>query len=371
MMTVQGNKTNQNIATSAKAIRTISTEWLLICVIFSLGHLVYLLYAVLAKQESETRIRLEALFVVMEACIFAFAARKYIIESNNLCIKITQLQSAINQLSDFKEKLIENYDRVSDEKSSLGFDYHNLNCAQDALTAKNSKLETEYKILQQNHEKLIAERNKLANECNRDIKVKSSSKRKVQPENVSPRNVDINLSGPCRQDPLSALCASVKKEDDVASEDEYSGSENSCSSNNGESTDSDDSYPPSVSDDQDIDDDTNGYKAREFLTFYVGNLHYSANSYQVRKAVEKAVGFQKIVDQVVIAKTSTCESRGCAFVTICWKDHVQLVFDENKSNIAKHTRSYDKYLQVMFNFSGERICGRRVICEVARSQRRD
>ena len=235
----------------------------------------------------------------------------------------------------------------------------------EKLVAKNSKLENEYKTLQQTHEKLIAE-SKLANS-----KVKFSSKHKVQPDKVSPRTVDINLSGPCRQDPLSALCASVKKEDDVASEDEYSGSENSCSSNNGESTDSDDSYPPSVSDDQDIDDDTNGYKAREFLTFYVGNLHYSANSYQVRKAVEKAVGFQKIVDQVVIAKTSTGESRGCAFVTICWKDHVQLVFDENKSNIAKHTRSYDKYLQVMFNFSGERICGRPVNYEVARSQRRD
>ena len=206
----------------------------------------------------------------------------------------------------------------------------------EKLVAKNSKLENEYKTLQQTHEKLIAE-SKLANS-----KVKFSSKHKVQPDKVSPRTVDINLSGPCRQDPLSALCASVKKEDDAA--------ENSCTSDN-ESTDSDDSYPPSVSDDQDIDDDTNGYKAREFLTFYVGNLHYSANSYQVRKAVEKAVGFPKIVDQVVIAKTSTGESRGCAFVTICWKDHVQLVFDENKSNIAKHTRSYDKYLQVMFNYS--------------------
>ena len=90
----------------------------------------------------------------------------------------------------------------------------------------------------QTHEKLIAE-SKLANS-----KVKFSSKHKVQPDKVSPRTVDIKLSGPCRQDPLSALCASVKKEDDVASEDEYSGSENSCSSNNDESTDSDDSYPP-------------------------------------------------------------------------------------------------------------------------------
>ena len=235
----------------------------------------------------------------------------------------------------------------------------------EKLVAKNSKLENEYKTLQQTHEKLIAE-SKLANS-----KVKFSSKHKVQPDKVSPRTVDINLSGPCRQDPLSALCASVKKEDDVASEDEYSGSENSCSSNNGESTDSDDSYPPSVSDDQDIDDDTNGYKAREFLTFYVGNLHYSANSYQVRKAVEKAVGFQKIVDQVVIAKTSTGESRGCAFVTIRWRDYIEIEFGKQQAKITNHSRSYDKYLQLMFNFTGERICGRRVICEVARSQRRD
>lgn len=41
-------------------------------------------------------------------------------------------------------------------------------------------------------------------------------------------------------------------------------------------------------DDSDIDDRTHGYQAREFMTFYVGNpLHYSANSCQVRKAVEK------------------------------------------------------------------------------------
>ena len=80
------------------------------------------------------------------------------------------------------------------------------------------------------------------------------------------------LSGPC-QEPLSALCAFFKEEDDdLTSEVEYSGSENSCSSNNDDSTDSDDSYPPSVSDDQDIDDYTYVYKAREFLTFYVGKF---------------------------------------------------------------------------------------------------
>ena len=242
-----------------------------------------------------------------------------------------------------------------------------------ALNATNSKLETEYKTLQKNHEKLTAEHNKLANECktlNRDIKVKSPSKRKVQPDKVSPRTVDIDMSGSCQ--PFSALYASAKEEDDdVASEDEYSGSENSCTSNNDECTDSDDSYPPSVSDDQDIDEFTHGYKAREFLTFYVGNLHYGANSYQVRKAVEKAIS--PCVDQVVIAKTSTGESRGCAFLTTLWKDYIQNLCDQNEFGVEELTRNVNKCAQQIFcrRIQRARICGRRVICEVARSQRRD
>ena len=139
----------------------------------------------------------------------------------------------------------------------------------------------------------------------------------------------------------------------MTSEVEYSGSENSCSSNNDDSPDLDDSYPPSVSDDQDIDDYTYGYKAREFLTFYVGNLHHSANSYQVRRAIEKAIGS---VNQVVIAKSSTGESRSCAFVTIRWKAFVQHVCDECEASIEEHTRKLDELVQ-------------RIYCEMFRSKR--
>ena len=114
--------------------------------------------------------------------------------------------------------------------------------------AKSSKLEKEHTTLQQKYEKLIAENSKLVNgskTLHSDVKGKSPSKHKVQSYKVSPRTVDINFSGPC-QEPLSALCASFKEEDDdLTIEDEYSGSENSCSSNNDESTYSDDSYPPS------------------------------------------------------------------------------------------------------------------------------
>ena len=293
-----------------------------------------------------------------------------------------------------KEMNKNNHDNAESVKNHICA-FQALQQKYEKLMAKNSKLEKEHTTLQQNHDKLIAESNKLVNETkplHSDVKVKSPSKLKVRSDKVSPRTVDINLSGPC-QEPLSALCASFKEEDDdLTSEDEYSGSENSrtsnkdddaaseveysssensCSRNNDESTDSDDSYPPRASDDQDIDDNTHGYQAREFLTFYVGNLHYSANSYQVRKAVEKAVGFHKIVDQVVIAKTSTGESRGCAFVTVRWRDFVQIEYNRQHEDLKTHTSSYDEFLQEFFNFSGERICGRQVICEVAWSQRRD
>jgi len=281
------------------------------------------------------------------------------------------LSCLVERLDQEKDK--NNKDNAKSVKNHIGA-FQALQQKYEMLMAKNSKLEKEHTTLQQNHEKLVAENYKLLNASktlHSDVKGKSSSKRKVLSDKVSPRTVDINLSGPC-QEPLSALCASFKEEDDdLTSEDEYSGSENSCSSNNDESTDSDDSYPPSVSDDQDIDDYTYGYKEREFLTFYVGNLHYSANGYQVKKAVGKAIG--PCVDQVVIAKTSAGESRGCAFVTIRWKDYVQNVYDQCELNIEEHARIMDKLIQKIFcrNFQGVRICGRRVICQVAQSQRRD
>ena len=93
---------------------------------------------------------------------------------------------------------------------------------------------------------------------------------------------------------------------------------------------------------------THGCRAREFLTFYEGNLHYRANSYQVRKAVEKAVGIQNIVDQVAIAKTSTGESRGCAFVTMRCKDNVQIEYTNQHDDIRTHTRGYDKLLRDVY-----------------------
>jgi hypothetical protein len=116
----------------------------------------------------------------------------------------------------------------------------------------------------------------------------------------------------------------------------------------------------------------------EFLTFYVGNLHFAANAYQIKNAVQNATGMP--VDQVVIAKTSSGESRGCAFVTVRWRDFICITYDCSdrlkrmmKIDGIKYRLKYgnniwaDAFCSIM---SHERICGRRVFVELARSQRR-
>ena len=65
------------------------------------------------------------------------------------------------------------------------------------------------------------------------------------------------------------------------------------------------------------------FKSDEFLTFYIGNLHYKAKCYHVQKAIQEAICLKTllIVDQVVIATTSKGKSQGCAFVTVCWDSY--------------------------------------------------
>jgi hypothetical protein len=65
----------------------------------------------------------------------------------------------------------------------------------------------------------------------------------------------------------------------------------------------------------------------EFLTFYIGFLYFALNTYQIKKlkAVDNATGIP--VDDVVLAKTSSGESRGCAFVTVRWRDFICITYD--------------------------------------------
>ena len=115
-----------------------------------------------------------------------------------------------------KEMVQYNNDNAKSVKNQIGT-FQALQQKYETLMAKNSKLKKEHTTLQQKYEKLIAKNNKLVNgskTLHRDVNGKSPSKLKVRSDKVSPRTVDIKLSRPC-QEPLSALYASFKEEEDV------------------------------------------------------------------------------------------------------------------------------------------------------------
>ena len=132
----------------------------------------------LLKQEAVT-ITNEQLILIIEAMFVIVVAGKYIHEAENLFTKLKSEMELMSESTTWMERCCK-----------LDTKYENL-------MAKNSKLEKEHTALQQNHEKLVAENNKLVNESktlHHNIKVKSSSKRKVRSDKVSPRTVDIHLS---------------------------------------------------------------------------------------------------------------------------------------------------------------------------------
>ena len=72
--------------------------------------------------------------------------------------------------------------------------------------------------------------------------------------------------------------------------------------------------------------DWKDFEPYEFLTFYVGNLQYNANCYEVKKAIQEAISLKTVpsVDQVVITKKSKGESQGSAFVTVRWDSYMSI-----------------------------------------------
>ena len=181
------DETSDNAATSARAIEAVSSKWLLLfCLHVLLGHVLYLLmnpmYKMLLKQEAAT-ISNEPWMLMLETMFLAISAGKYIDDAENLVTEISKIKSEMESQSESTKMWIERC--------------CTLDTKNEKLMAESSKLEKEHTTLQQNHEKLIAENDKLVNESktlHHNIKVKSSSKRKVRSDKVSPRTVDINLS---------------------------------------------------------------------------------------------------------------------------------------------------------------------------------
>lgn len=103
----------------------------------------------------------------------------------------------------------------------------------------------------------------------------------------------------------------------------------------------------------------------DYLTFYVGNLSYKATNYDVQRVIEKRLKLE--VDQVVVARTSNGESRGCAFVTFRWRKFFE-VCDQPWQPLDDNYQS-EVIDMVCTILSRESIHGRPVFAELARNQR--
>ena len=187
----------------------------------------------------------------------------------------------------------------------------------------------------------------------------------VRLDTSSPSNVDVVF--PCLIQPLSLFHAHAEEEegnDEDADENDADQYDNDVDSQS-------DGYESA--EDEDVTD-WKDFEPDEFLTFYVGNLHFIANCYQVKKinAFQEAMCLKTVPidDQVVTAKTSKGESQGCAFVILRWDSYTSIMIDyyslvETGDEIPEDPHEHNEFLQD----GGARICGRRVFVEVARSQR--
>ena len=99
----------------------------------------------------------------------------------------------------------------------------------------------------------------------------------------------------------------------------------------------------------------------DYLTFYIGNLSYRANDVSVKTAVENRSPIK--VDQAVIAYSSDGKSRGCAFVTVRWKDF------RNSQSVSKLDEE-GLVQDICKRLTGKPLFGRPVFVELAFSQRR-
>ena len=107
--------------------------------------------------------------------------------------------------------------------------------------------------------------------------------------------------------------------------------------------------------------------AMKYRTFYVGNLSFKAKASDIQQAFEKNLSMK--VDSVVIARDSTGKSRGCAFVTLRWKEFHERNpgYNRDKEPASQDTLWTEHLSNIM---SQQSVCERQIYVEDARSQRR-
>ena len=106
--------------------------------------------------------------------------------------------------------------------------------------------------------------------------------------------------------------------------------------------------------------------AKKFQTFYVGNLSFKASTSDIKQAFETQLSMK--VDSVIIARDSTGKSRGCAFVTMRWKEfHMRNTLYDRDKDSAMQDQGWSSLLTNIMN--QQSICGRKIYIELARRQR--
>ena len=339
-----------------------------------------------------------------------FLLALFIIASVSDCYRICLLEKDENyqSLHDTHDKLLRKFDELNSKYKILKSEFKKLTDVKTAAAENLSKLEIENKRLS------------IRKKTFTTATINNYSKSSAQTNNISTRNVDSVSSAPCPTfSVLHALSEEgnreYRKNEDEDDDEEGGSYEDEYSENDTDeestqtSTDAEQKFYCFARDRwnetkmlcqntfKDIDSGNKSAdevlkdrrkfleisdelkQPSEFLTFYVGNLHFAASTHQIKKAVENATGMP--VDQVVIAKTSSGESRGCAFVTVRWRDFICIIYDCSdrlkqmmKIDCIKYHLKYgnniwtDAFCSIM---SHERIRGRRIFVELARSQRRN
>ena len=96
----------------------------------------------------------------------------------------------------------------------------------------------------------------------------------------SPSNVNVVL--PCLRQPLSLVHANAEEE----KENDKDAHENDADQNDNDFDSQSDGYESAEGQDA---CDWKDFEPDEVLTFYVGNLHYNNNCYEVKKAIQEAI----------------------------------------------------------------------------------
>ena len=340
----------------------------------------------------------------------SFLLSHFIIASVCDCFHICLLEKDENyqSLHDEHDKLLCKFDELSSKYKMLKSDFKQLTDVKAATAEKLRQLEIENKRLS------------IRKKTFTTATTNNYSKFTAQANNIPPRNVDSVSSAPC---PTCSVLHALSEEGNREyrkNEDEDDYEEGGSYEDEHSENDTDEESTQKATDAEQkffcfardrwketkrlcqntLKDIDSGNKRAdevlkdrrkfleisdelkqpcEFLTFYVGNLHFAANTYQIKKAVENATGMP--VDQVVVAKTSSGESRGCAFVTVRWRDFICITYDCSdrlkqmmKIDGIKYHLKYgsniwtNAFCSIM---SHERIRGRRISVELARSQRRN